>query len=342
MPAHVLFGDGFLVSRALKELQGLVGSPDVLEANSHRIAGAQADLGQLTAVCGAVPFLAEHRLVTVEGLLSLYEPAGGRRRGQGQEGRGNQRSMAEWDGLAGYVAQAMPPTTLLVFVDGRLSRGNPLLQQLWSEAEVKELSTPSGEVLARWVKEQVEAKGSRITPGAIRVLTQMVGGDLWTLDNEMEKLATFAVDRAIEEADVRLLVPEAREANIFAAVDALLDGKSAVALRAMHRLRDGGTEFPYIASMVARQLRLVTLARDLMDRGHGQKEIGERLGITYEFALKRTVGQARSHSWASLEWLYGKLLEADLAVKQGRTSQDVAVELLVSQVAGPTVRRSRQ
>ena len=339
MPAHLLYGDSFLVSQAFKGLQGQVGPTEVLEANSHRLSGAQIDLAQLRTLCDAVPFLAEHRLVVLEGLLSVFDSREGRRRTSTPMTRGSstgpgRSSSANWEALPRYIGEEMAPTTLLVFLEGRLSRGNTLLERLRSVVQVQELPTPSGEGLARWIRNRVAEKEARITPGAIRLLSQLVGGNLWTMDNELEKLALYAGDRAIEEGDVRMLVSQAREASIFSAVDALLEGRSAVALRLIHRLRDEGAEFTYIVAMIARQLRLVTLARDLIDRGHGEKDIGDRLGLTRDFALRKAVEQATKHSWSSLEWLYGKLLEADLAVKQGRLEQDVALELMVSEAAG--------
>ena len=338
MPAHLLYGDSFLVSQALKGLQGQVGPPDVLEANSHRVPGAQIDLAHLRALCSAIPFLAEHRLVIVEGLLSRFDPREGRRRpsplgDQGPSPSPGRALLADWEGLPRCILEEMPPTTLLVFLEKGISRGNALLEKLRPIVEVQELATPSGEGLARWIRNRVAEKGAHITPGAIRLLSQLAGSSLWTVDNELEKLSLFASDRTIEEEDIRLLVSQSREASIFSTVDALLEGRTAVALRTMHRLRDGGAEFPYIIAMIARQLRLMTLARDLIDRGHGQRDIGDRLGLTHEFALKRTVAQAKKHSWSRLVWLYGRLMEADLAVKQGRLAQDVALELLVSELS---------
>ena len=374
MPAHLLYGDSFLVTQALKGLQGEVGPPEVLEANSHRLSATQLDQGQLRALCDAVPFLAEHRLVVVEGLFSLFhtgrrtrsvnnppsaEPAprsqvvnesrpGGRRAAtparRGHSTGPRNPSPAAWEDLPRYIGEEMPPTTLLVFMEERLSKGNPLLRKLTAVVQVRECATPRGEGLARWVRNRIAEKGARITPGAMSLLCQLVGGNLWTMDNELEKLAVYAGDRAIEEGDVRLLVSQSREASIFSAVDALLEGRTAVALPLMHRLRDDGAELPYIVAMIARQLRLVTLARDLVDRGSRERDIGDRLGLTQDFILRRTLAQARKHSQASLRWLYGRLMEADLAVKQGRMEQDVALELLVSEASvnstGPRTRTS--
>ena len=339
MPVHLLHGDNFLVSQALKELQGQVGPPEVLEANSHTLSGSRINLAEMTTICNAMPFLAEYRLVVVEGLLSQAEPREGRRRADASASRGastgsGRSSRSAWEGLPHYIEEEMPPSTLLVFLEGSLSKRNSLFQKLQPIAQVQELPTPSGEGLARWVRNRVAEKGAQITPGAIRLLTQLVGGNLRTADNELEKLTLYARDRAIEEGDVRLLVSQAREASIFSAVDALLEGRPAVALQLMHRLRDDGAEFPYIVAMIARQLRLTTLARDLIDRNHGEKDIGNRLGISRDFALRKTVEQSRKHSRSSLEWLYRSLLEADLAVKRGRLEQDLALELLVSESSG--------
>ena len=337
MPAHLLHGDGFLVSQALKRLQDQVGPPEVLEANSHRLQGAQINLPQLRAVTDAVPFLAEYRLVLVEGLFALYNPPEGRRRTSRQPGRGSSPSpqLATWERLPRYIEEEMPPTTWLVFLETRISSGNPLLKALRQSVEVQGLPTPTGEGLARWIRNRAAEKGGKITPGAIRLLSQFVGGNLWTMESELEKLALYAMDRTIEDADVRLLVSQSKEASIFMAVDALLEGRSAAALGLIHRLRGDGAELPYIVAMIARQLRLVTLAKDLMDGGHRETEIVERLGLSPEFAARRTNEQARKQSWVGLKRLYIQLLEADLAVKQGRMGQDLALELLVSQTSGP-------
>ena len=240
-----------------------------------------------------------------------------------------------------YIEGEMPPTTMLVFLEATVSRRNPLLRSLQSMVQIQDRSTPTGEGLARWIRNRVGEKGSRITPGAIRLLTSLTGTSLWMLDNDLEKLALYAGNRAIEESDVRLLVSQSREASIFSAVDALLEGRAPVAMRLIHRLREDGAELPYIVSMTARQLRLVTLAKELMDRREGEKAIKDRLGINHDFALKRTMEQARKHSWNSLEWLYKKLLEADLAVKQGRMNQDLALELMVTEAANLSVESRR-
>ena len=121
--------------------------------------------------------------------------------------------------------------------------------------------------------------------------------------------------------------------GIFAAVDAMIDGKPAAALRLLHQLREGGREVSTIIAMVERQLRLLALARDSMDEGLAQRELGQRLGVASQFVIRKTVEQARRHSWDDITWRYNRLLEADLAIKRGRLEPDLALELLVADQA---------
>ena len=336
-PAQVIYGDEFLVSTALRELQEEVGPVESREANCHRVSAPRANLSSISPMCNAMPFLAEKRLVMVTGALAEVEPsrAGGQRRGRS---RASSRSSARvsggsWEGLEEYL-ERMPPTTLLVFVDGPIRGGNPLLERLHAVAQVRELPTPNGEALSRWIRSRVGDKGCSIVPGAITLLSQLVGPNLRVLDNELEKLALYAGEESIVEAHVRELVPEMRETSVFNVVDAVLERRPAVALRATNRLSQGGAGFSEVIAMVSMQVRRVVLARHLLDSGLAQSEIGSRLNIGPDFVLRKTMQQARSHSPEGLAMLYEALLEADLAVKQGRMEEEIALQLLVTQVPG--------
>ena len=325
MPAYLLHGDSFLVPRRLNELISEAGAADVLDANRHRLIGSQAKPGELLSMCNALPFMDDYRLVVVDGLLGTAESQGrSRRRGSSTDSG----VAAQWQSLGDAIPQ-MPGTTVLVFTDGALGANNPLLRMLRSVSQVEELSAPAGETLARWVKSVIEAKGANISPAAIRSITDLVGNDLWTLDQELEKLALYCSGREIQDTDVGEMVSQVREANIFVAVDAMIDGRPGVALRLLHQLKEDGKEAPQIISMVERQLRLLALARDAIDRRVPQSEMKGRLGTSSDFVVRKTTEQARRHSMPEIVWRYNRLLETDLAIKKGRMEPDLALELLV-------------
>ena len=328
MPAFVVYGDSFLVRQRIAALESENGADALLDANRHRMQGNQVNPQELMAVCQALPFLDTLRLVAVDGLLATAESrsVGGRGR------RGGGAVDDRWQPLIGAIP-GMPDTTLLVLTDGAVAANNPLLRALGAVCTVEEQTSPRGEQLARWIKETAEAKGAAIGPPAIRQMADLVGSDLWTLEQELEKLSLYATGREISESDVRLMVSQVREASIFEAVDAMIDGRPQTALRLLSQLRDDGREPLYIIAMVERQLRLLALARDSMERRVPQNELKRTLGTSSDFVVRKTMDQARRHSREDIAWRYDRLLEADLSIKQGRIDPDLALELLVGDSA---------
>ena len=329
MPAHLLYGDSFLVSRQLNQLTTQAGADSLLEANRHQLTGGQFSLPELLAVCNALPFMDPHRLVLVTDLLATQESRGGRARGA--------RSLGDWERLAQAIP-GMPETTLLFLVEGNIADSNPLLRSLRPVVQVEHLPAPTGETLARYIKNVTSQKGANISPAAIRTLGDLVGNDLWTLDRELEKLALYTTGRPIEESDVQEMVAQVREASIFNAVDAVIEGRPQVALRLLQRLRQDGMALPQIIAMMQRQMRLVCLARYWADQRIPPQELPSKLGVP-AFVARKTADQARNNAWPDLEHRYQRLLEADLDFKTGRVdSEDLALELLVVDLAAPAGR----
>ncbi|MQF69661.1 DNA polymerase III subunit delta [SAR202 cluster bacterium AD-804-J14_MRT_500m] len=324
MSVHVLHGDSFLVQESLKEKYAEIGPLDVVDSNSHRYQADQIKLEDLRVVCAALPFLASMRLVVVEGLMSEIEEVRFRSRGK----RRDPKRFSGWDGIVDVI-QELPPTTSLVFVDGVVRPDNKLLALIKPHAVVRTLPTPKRDELSRWVRDRVRMRATKITPGAVQLLSHHIGPNLRLLDLELEKLSLFASDRPIEERDVEELVPQVRDISIFVAVDAILEGRSGTALLALSQLRRSGANLSYILAMVARQLRLITLAKEMLSSGMATRELGSRLEIRAEFALKKTIEQAKKFTWERLKILYESLLEMDLAVKEGRMAEDIAIELMV-------------
>ncbi|GAI26699.1 unnamed protein product, partial [marine sediment metagenome] len=74
---YILLGeDDFSRRKSLEEIKRGIGDQSLLAANTITFDGQQITLDQLRTTCETVPFLAERRLVIVEGLLGRFEPKG--------------------------------------------------------------------------------------------------------------------------------------------------------------------------------------------------------------------------------------------------------------------------
>lgn len=295
---------------------------------------ASVAISELLSAAQTLPFLAPRRLVVVDGLLTRAQPPR-RTRGGGRRSAGGKRSgdgAPFWAALAD-AARDIPPTTELVLLDELVDADNPLLRALAPEAEVREFRPLAHRDLPGWIIANGREAGLRIPQDAARLLADLCGSNLWAASAEIEKLRLYAGERAVTVDDVRALAASIREESVFAMVDAVVEGRPGEALRRLNELRDEGHAAPYIITMIARQYRLLILARELAAGGVASPDIGRRLGVTNEFALRKTVQQASRANMPSLEAAMRRLLEADLALKRGEIGEALAVELLVADLA---------
>ena len=320
---YILYGeDDFSIHQALGEIKEGLGDAESLAVNTVSLEGEHLTLNELKHNCGASPFLSSHRLVVVNGLLNRFEPRKDRMRPARRAAKKGDR-LGEWEGLAAYLKQ-MPPTAVLVLVDGKLGKQNPLLAEVSSLAEVREFPSLKGVKLTAWVKRRVAEKGGAIAPEAVKLLTQLIGGDLWAMGNELDKLLLYAQGRPISEGDVRQLVSYAHQANIiFVLVDAVLEGQPEIAQRMLGRLYREGVSPGYILFMITRQLRLIIQTRE--------SGAPARLGLP-SYALSKTLEQTKLYSFERIKQVYERLLQTDMDIKTGKYNDRLALELLIAEL----------
>ena len=110
----------------------------------------------------------------------------------------------------------------------------------------------------------------------------------------------------------------------------MIEGRQRDAIALLQHLRDDGRDPLYIIAMIQRQVRLLALAKNGMDRRASQKELSEQMGTSSQFVIRKTMQQARRHTWEDITWRYQRLLEADLAIKRGKMEPGMALDLLVA------------
>ena len=326
---YILYGlDDFSLSQAVGKIKADLGDWEMLATSTTNLEGQHLTLSELRNKCGAAPFLSSHRLVIVNGLLGRFEVKQSKpRSGKGKSGNG----LGEWEDLDSYIKQ-MPETTVIVLIDGEVKGSNPLLKKISPLAEVKTFPLLRGKDLKEWIRQRVKKEGGDITPQAVDLLAELIGGDLWAMDGEIRKLLLYNQARSISVDDVRQLVSHVQEASIFALVDAVAEGRTESAQRILHRLYDEGVAPTYILVMITRQFRLIAQARDL-GKGLSRLQIQDRLGLKQSYVVDKTLSQAKLYDFEDVKRAYDKLLETDLAIKTGKYSDKLALELLVTELA---------
>ena len=290
---YVLYGDDdYTKDQQVAKLKAKLGDPTTVSMNLTQIDGDRLAMGALRESCDAMPFLAEKRLVIVRDFLTRFEP----RKESGGEGEAARprRDKELEDALKGYLPN-LPETTGLVFVEEKFSEQNPLYAAINGTSKwVKLFKTPQGAELQEWIRQQVKEAGGQIAPQAATLLAAYVTDGLRHLSMEIDKLVSFTGGkRPIEPADVKSLVTEVLQSNIFDLVDAIAahSGKRAIGL--LHTLLDNGTSEIYILAMITRQFRILLQVKEMSGAGATLQEKQSKLHM-HSFVLEKGLNQARS------------------------------------------------
>ncbi|MDI6814722.1 MAG: DNA polymerase III subunit delta, partial [Dehalococcoidales bacterium] len=286
-------------------------------------------LDQLRTACETAPFLAERRLVIVNGLLERFEPKSKSSRQKKITPLANQQN--DYKSLGAYISK-IPDSTVLVLIDGKIASNNPLFRELSAKAKVKSFPLLRDTELREWIQRRVADEGGSISSPAVDLLAKFVGSNLWTMASEINKLVLFTSGRRIEEEDIKMVVSYAQEANVFAMVDAILEFNAGVAEQLLQRLLQRGATLAYLLFMLSRQVRMIVQVKELRNQGKPKTEIQDKLGLTSEFALRKTLDQADKYPLARLKEVYHKLLETDLSIKTGKYEGELALNILIAEL----------
>lgn len=318
---RVLHGeDEYSSSEELARIRASAGPEEVRDPNTTVFEGRSYNLVDVIGAAQVVPFMADRRVVIVYGALERMQK---RDKSLGDEWRDLEESLS-----------GLPATTELVFVETISLRDNGLaLKSVGPSARVQEFRKKRRGELEIWIRDRFVHHGAASTRDAVARIVWLAGSDIRLLDQEIKKLALYAGDREVTLEDVDLMVPDAREANIFAAVDAVLERRPAVAMKLLYSLLSGGSSVQNILSMLARQVRLLILTIELRQQGVHQDELGKRIGLTNQYALDKTMRQSANFGTDHLAKILRRLLAADLAIKQGQMDERLAVEILVGELS---------
>ena len=346
---YLLHGDDEFSSREqLKKLR----QQGNFEYNQDTFNGGEVNLATITAASNTMPFLADQRLVVVEGLpkkrrgeSATSAPGdesgtgdsstgtggkGGKAKKGKRSGKGNTESRASFEkGLAEYIPHMPDTSVLIVLVDELLDANNPLLKAAGEHGKVNQSTLPRGGALESWISKRAKSLGVTIDGDAATLLANFIGNQLRLLANELDKLATYVGDGGtITVDDVRTLSAQVQEARIFDLTDALAQRNQKQALTILHDLLADGEPPIKLISTISSQVRSLLLVKELSQQGMRSPQIASTIGIA-PFVADKVARQVGKFTAAQLEVAYRQLLATDASLKRSRMTPEMALDLLV-------------
>ncbi len=316
--------------------------PEMIELNTTRLDGRSLTPAQLENACDTLPFLAEKRLVIVDGLLARLAATSKKAKADEPPGEEPPADDLSPEALKGQTKaflayfERVPESAVLVLMEEDVAAGQGArkLQEMArsGQAQIITAEKVKKNDLPNWIRARAQMRRVKLDPAAVMDLAEFVGDELRQLDQELIKLGDYAGHRTVTREDVRLLVPATRAASVFDLVDALGSGNGPLASRLMTHALDVDGEPPLrMLAMIARHYRQLIQVKAMQAEGARQQEIARSVGI-FEWKMSGMINQANRHSFGKLEAAMEKILAADEAIKTGQMSDREAMDVLLAEL----------
>jgi len=291
-------------------------APEATDLRSALDTSAEA----VVALCNAGSLFGDTRLVIVEDVDG--------RRDSDSRLKGGWKA-ADIEALVSYL-DAPAPGAVLAVVGDDVKKTTALWKACAKAGDVLEFGVAKKD-LQRWVADQFRQRGVSAEPEACAALVQLVGDDLHTLAQEVDKLATWAAGEPIGEREVEALAAAAADAPTFTLTDAWAVRDHARALSASETIfereskprRDTAAR---LAGALGGHLTRLRSIKRLAADGVRAKEAAGKLRM-HPFYAEKLFRQAEAFSPEELGDATVRLAELDGALKgRSKLAPDLEVQ----------------
>jgi DNA polymerase-3 subunit delta len=323
-PLYFLFGkERFLLDRAVDLLRTRVLDPRTKDFNYEMFQGKEATASRIVAAARTLPMMAKRRLVLVRDA--------------------DEAKTDELNGLVSYV-QKPAVETCLVFVGEKPNQTTKFFTAFKKAGVMVKLDPLPERRLADFIREEAKARGVALESGVAELLRDEAGPELGQLADAVERLTMFVGERKkVTLADCEEVVASTRQRSIFELCDAVADGSRARALAVLGSMTAGNESGVRIVSMLARTVRQLWTARELLARRAANAEITQALGLP-PFIAEQIIQQARRFDRATFDRMHDALFRADrdlksIRLEDARVLERLMLELVPAKGAAPTEAR---
>jgi DNA polymerase-3 subunit delta len=192
----------------------------------------------------------------------------------------------------------------------------------------------SGTKLEQWIVKRIKMldEKSGISRQAAQKLILFSGGNMFSLENEIQKLVNFSSGKIIGEKDVDLLVKAEADANIFQTIDALANSNKKEALHLLENHLKKGEDPFYIFSMFVYQFRNLLKVSDLKENYGADEYRISQITKLHPFVIRKSLSQIRGLSFVKLKDIYQKLADFDLQIKTGKLDIHLVLNKFIAEL----------
>ena len=300
---YLLFGEEkFLVQSWKRMLKEAITGGDTM--NYHYFEGDKTDVEEVVSLADTMPFFGERRLILMEDTGFF---------------KSSQERLAEY-------FPHIPETTVLVFAEQAVDKRNRLYKWVKENGCIAEAGQQRPGDLAAWGARILKNAGKKITAADMNAFLELVGQDMGTIRNELDKLIAYTGERSVVTAeDIRAVTTVTVNDRIFELTSAMAERDTDRAMEIYSDLLALRTAPAIILTLITRQFNQMLAAKEAGNAAGAARALHLSEGIA-----RRILRQADSYSKEELRGMLEASVSLDEDFKSGRIEDRVAVELLVT------------
>ncbi|HET9477908.1 MAG TPA: DNA polymerase III subunit delta [Pyrinomonadaceae bacterium] len=224
------------------------------------------------------------------------------------------------------------PSTVMIFIADDLDKRKKATRALLDNCVVDDFpSLKDAEAKAR-AKARLKELKVTADDSVLSEIINLVGTDVQTLFNELDKLASAVADTGrITPAAVDELIGRSRELSNFELGDHLLANNRKRALETLHRLLENGAEPVMLIGLIAGNYHRLALAKHLLAKG-GREEVFRNISLP-PFKRDAYIANLKRSDAAKIARGLQLTAAADLAIKTSQATPRLQLEMLVCELA---------
>lgn len=184
------------------------------------------------------------------------------------------------------------------------------------------------EVDTNYIISYLKENGYQINMSDARMILNKVGNNLFSINNELDKLMLFKLeDKVIDKNSIDLLINENIDSSLFALVDSITNKDKNKMLKLYHECLLESDPI-MIINMLANKYILLYQVKRLISDGYSDDKIAKELEV-HPYPVKLARNMCYSYSVKEILDIILKLANLDKDIKLGNVNGEVGLEFLL-------------
>ena len=218
------------------------------------------------------------------------------------------------------------PDDIYFWEDQKIRSTTKYLKFFKSNDSVEEYAELNKRNFLSWLDQELKENSLSADETTKRLLAQRTNYDPERCSNEIKK-HKLNNSEEIKESDLDILTTDTLEEDIWKLIDAINNEKKERSIEILEKLFSQNTDPNFILSMLARNLRLITMAKHLKKQKKSFAEICSIMKVA-PFSLYPILGVIDRYDMEKIKLLYTKLSNLDYQIKSGKIDGMLGLTLI--------------